>query len=288
MKQRILRGGYKAGGRLQILTIATIIVMSIAANLVAGVLVAPTVVILTDKNRTGRLTLQNPSNSPAEVTVFFGFGLPESDSLGNVTMTLQDSNVTDERSAMGWVKAFPRKIILPPSGSQVVRIIASPPTGLADGEYWARIVVRAQEGKSAEPAATESNQISTKLNLVTQTAIMLKYRKGSLNSELQLVKGFAQLANGKVWVTADMLNRGNASYIGILKCRLFDSDNNEIGSNQIDLAVYRRLRRVIPINSDKKAMPYRVEISIGTDGRTDIAPEDIIAGNKITVVARVE
>ncbi len=288
MRKMKTSGELKRGGKRFVFISILIIELSLAVNLMAGVLVAPTVVILSEKSRTGRLTLQNPSATAAEVTIFFGFGLPESDSLGNVTMTLQDSNVTDERSAMGWVKAFPRKIVLPPSGSQVIRIIATPPSDLTEGEYWARIVIRSQEAKSGEPAANENGQISTKLSLVTQTAIMLKYRKGNLNSEIQLVKALAQLANGKVWVTTDMLNRGNVSYIGVLKIRLFDSDNNEMGSNQVDLAVYRKLRRVIPIAFDKKSIPYRVEITIGTEGRTDIAAEDMVTGNKISVIARVE
>ncbi|HSG99206.1 MAG TPA: hypothetical protein VLB27_04095, partial [candidate division Zixibacteria bacterium] len=60
----------------------------LAAPTMAGVLVAPTVVFLSEKGRTGRMTVQNPSDKPKEVTIHFSFGLPESDSLGNVTVTL--------------------------------------------------------------------------------------------------------------------------------------------------------------------------------------------------------
>ena len=64
-------------------------------ELTASVLVSPTVVFITDKNPTGRITLLNRGNRPQEVAVYFSFGLPVSDSLGNISVTFQDSAVTD-------------------------------------------------------------------------------------------------------------------------------------------------------------------------------------------------
>ena len=67
------------------------------STLSAGVLVAPTSVILSETKRTGRLTIQNPTDKPKEVTIRFSFGIPLSDSLGNVKIDLQDSAITDPR-----------------------------------------------------------------------------------------------------------------------------------------------------------------------------------------------
>jgi P pilus assembly chaperone PapD len=267
---------------LMIMAISLALLFSTAAELFAGVLVAPTVVFLSDKSHTGRLTIQNPTNLPKDVTISFSFGLPLSDSLGDVYLTLQDSNVTDPRSALAWVKAFPRKVVLPPNGSQVVRVVAYPPVGLADGEYWARIVVAAQEGEATIPASNQNSAISTKLNMVTQTAIVLKYRTGALISDLQLLGASAKSTTSQVWMTVDLVNRGNVSYVGVLKCRLVDGDNNEISSNQLDLAVYRNLKRRIALLLKDKKIPWQVELTISNEGRTDIAPEDVIPGNKIS------
>ena len=259
-----------------------------AARLTAGVLVAPTVIFLSEKNRTGRMTIQNPTNLPKEVTVHFSFGLPTSDSSGSVYLTLQDSAVSDPRSALGWVKAFPRKVILPPNGSQVVRLVANPPSKLPDGEYWARIVVRSQEGEANVPAATEEGKISTRLNMIMQTAIMLKYRTGSLVSDLQLVKAAAKLASSKVYVTVDLANKGNVSYMGVLKCRLLDSEKKEISNGQVDLAVYHDLKRRVVLPIESKSIPYQVEISITNEGRTDIPAEEIVPASKILYTMKVE
>lgn len=271
--------------------ISAVILLAILAQIgeaIGGVLVAPTIVFMSDKNRTGRMTIQNPTNTPKEVFVNISFGLPTSDSLGNVSLVLQDSGVSDPRSAMGWVKAFPRKVIIPANGSQVVRLAANPPANLPDGEYWAQIVVRSQEGELTVPSANEAEKITTKLNMVMQTAIRLKYRTGKLTSELNLTKATARLVNSKVQVMVDLANNGNVSYVGKLKCRLLDTEKREISSNQIDLAVYRNLKRRIELDIDKGKIPYRVELTISNDGRNDIPPEAMVQGNKIEYTMKVE
>ena len=252
-------------------------------ELLASVLVAPTVVILSDKNRTGRMILQNPTDQPKEVEVRFSFGLPESDSLGNVTVRLDDSTVSDPHSAVGWVRAFPRKIVLPAGASQTVRFIANPPKDLDDGEYWSRIVIRSQEASQEIPEATEEGRITTNLNMIMQTAISLKYRKGDLVSALEITDASAKQVDSQVVVMLDMANKGNVSYLGVLNCRLLDADSKEISSNRLDLAVYYDMKRRVelPIEGSSHRKPFRVEVNIANTGRTDIPPEDVIRGNEV-------
>jgi len=270
-------------GRLRGVLFALGLLLLLTMDLAAGVLVAPTVIILSDKERTGRMTIQNPTNKPREVDIYFGFGLPESDSLGDVRITMQDSNVTDTRSAMAWIKAFPRKILLPPNGSQVVRLVATPPESLQTGEYWARIVVRSREGTVALSPTGENNQITTNLNMIMQTAIMLKYRTGELTAKLELVDASASVRDSLVEVILNMANRGNVSYVGVLSCRLLDADKKEISHKNVDLAVYRDMKRRfnLPLRGEKPKPPYQVEVLIPTEGRHDIADEDMIFGNVI-------
>lgn len=253
------------------------------AELAAGVLVAPTVVILSDKERTGRITIQNPTNKPREVEVLFSFGLPVSDSVGDIHITLEDSNITDPRSALAWVKAFPRKVLLPPNGSQVVRLVAHPPEKLESGEYWARIVIRSQEGEAALPAPGSAGQITTNLNMIMQTAIMLKYRTGDLSAKLELASAEAKNLDSLVEVMLDLANRGNVSYVGVLTCRLVDADKKEISHKKVDLAVYRDMKRRfnLPFLAGEFKPPYQVDVVITTTGRHDIADKDMISGNEI-------
>jgi len=253
-------------------------------ELTANVLVSPTVVFITDKNPTGRITLLNRGNTPQEVSVYFSFGLPVSDSLGNISVAFQDSAVTDPRSCLEWVRAFPKRVIINPDESQIVRLMMRPPDNLPDGEYWARIMVRSQNATVEVPVAGEQDGIKTQLNMITEMAIMLKYRTGDLISDVELHNVSAVLKDSSVEVMIDLENRGNVSYMGMLETRLLDSDNKEISSNLRKLAVYRHLKRRIDLEfvGGEFKPPFRVEIKIGSEGRNDVTPEDMIKGNKIT------
>jgi P pilus assembly chaperone PapD len=273
MSERFSRQGF--------FIVAIVLCLLCAGQVLAGILVAPTVVVLTDKNRTARLDINNPGSTPQEVTVGFAWGLPESDSVGNVRVILQDSNITDTKSAIEWIKAFPRQMVIPPNGTQVIRFVATPPKGLADGEYWGRVVVRSKEGQKEIPTATTDGGITTKLNMIMQTAIMIKYRTGSLSSEVEVTGTTAQKTDSTVCVTIDLASKGNVSYVGVMTCRLLDASKKEISRAQTDLAVYRELRRRVELPLKGSTGHCTVEVSVTTDGRTDIAPEDVIPGNKV-------
>ena len=184
---------------------------------------------------------------------------------------------------MDWIKAFPRKMILPPNSRQVVRLVAKPPKDLPDGEYWSRIVVRAQEGQTTIPVANGDDKISTKLNMIMQTVLVCKYRTGNLLSRLNVVNTEVIKTDTAVIATIDMENKGNVSYVGLLDVKLKDADDKEIASRQIDLAVYSVLSRrvVLPVNDHDYKEPLRVEVDINNEGRADIDPEDMIIGNNI-------
>ncbi len=265
------------------------IVMSISSHIMASILVAPTVVFLSDKARTQRMTIQNPTDGPVEVSIYFSFGIPESDSLGNISVELKDDNVTDPRSALGWIKAFPRKVVVPAQQSQIIRLVARPPENLPDGEYWARIVFSSQSAQTELPPPTEDGAITTKLNMIMRTAIQVKYRTGDLVANLELNQTGVTHEGNKVHVLLDMTNRGNVSYMGVLTCRLLDSDGEEILKNRSNIAIYRDLKRRIDFTlPEGSKLPYKVDVEISPDGRTDVPVTDMIKGNKIKTVAIVE
>jgi len=205
-------------------------------------------------------------------------------------VTFQDSAATDKRSCLDWVRAFPRRVIIDPGESQIVRLMVRAPKDLPDGEYWARIMVRSQAANVQIPVSGEQDGIRTHLNMITELAIMFKYRTGDLVSSLELRDAYATVKDTQVEVMLDMVNRGNVSYMGMLECRLLDSDMKEISSNLRKLAVYREMKRRIDLEYIKEGfkLPYHVEIRIDSEGRNDITPEDMIIGNKITRTVAVK
>jgi P pilus assembly chaperone PapD len=279
-----------AGARMRVGGFLLVVLLLSAAQLCGGVLVAPTVVFLSDDSRTSRITVQNLGDKPEEVSVFLSFGIPVNDSLGDVSVRLQDSAVTDPNSCLEWVKAFPRRLILPPNASQVIRFVANPPRELADGEYWARVVVKSQEADPTIPKAVGGDQITTRLNMVMQTAIMLKYRRGEVFCALELGPTQTRILDNQVEVVVDTKNVGNASYVGMLNCRVVDAQGKEVASRGVQLAVYRELRRrvLIPIPAGEFTRPFKVNMEITGKGRTDIAATDMLYGNDLTFSATVE
>lgn len=268
--------------------ILLLVLVLLTGRLSAGVLVAPSVIFLSDDSRTGRMTLQNTGEQPQEVTVYFSFGLPEGDSLGDVQVVL-DSTIEDPQSCLGWVKAFPRRLVLAPNASQVVRFVATPPRDLPDAEYWSRVVIRTQDAQAQIPIATEQEGITTKLNMVMQTALMLKYRHGDNFTELELASAEVTTLENQVQVMLNMKNKGNASYLGMLITRLLDADGREVNRNSVQLAVYRDLKRrvLLPIPEGTFRRPFKVEVEITGKGRNDIAAKDMLYGNDISYTAQV-
>ena len=259
-------------------------------DLLAGVLVAPTVIVLSEQNRTGRMLLRNPGPEPAEVSVRMSFGITQSDSLGQVYVELQDSAITDPRSAAGWIRPFPRRVVLPPGAEQTVRFVARPPSDLPDGEYWARVVVRSEASNPPEPVEVPEGEISARINTVMQTAISLKYRTGDLNSQVELSDAEVSRTDSLVKVMIDLANKGNVSYLGMLNCRLLDADGKEISAMKEHIAVYYDLRRGIslPVTNGEFRPPFQVELDISTEGRKDMPASEVIPGNRIEYSMAVE
>jgi len=253
------------------------------SQLLAGVLVAPTVIVLSDQQRTGRMLVRNPGPDAVEVSVRFSYGITQSDSLGQVFVQLQDSAVTDPHSAVGWIRAFPKRIVLPPGAEQTFRFQASPPADLPDGEYWSRVVVRSEGSNPPPRAELPEGQIRARINTIMQTAISLKYRTGDLNSQVALRDAHIQRADSLVQVMIDLTNKGNVSYLGMLNCRLVDANGKEINSMKEHLAVYYDLRRRIdlPVPAGDFKKPYKVELNIATEGRSDMPSSEVIPGNRI-------
>ena len=70
---------------------------------------------------------------------------------------------------------------------------------------------------------------------------------------------------------ADLRNKGNVSYVGIMECRLIDAAGSQVSYSNIQLAVYHNLlRRVdMPLSGTDFVEPLRVEMSISNRGRKD-------------------
>lgn len=250
------------------------LLLGLASPLAAqGVIVAPHAVYLDHRTRSGSITLYNPSAEPTEVSIEFLYGYPVTDSVGDFTLEEPDSVTADMPSAHRWIEAFPRRITLAPLQRQTVRLLARPPANLADGEYWARVVIVAKGGSVPVSGADTAN-INIGLNLEIRTRIPLTYRKGVLQSGIALSDLSSQrTSTDSLAIRAKLVRQGTAAYVGTARGTLVDAGGKTVGSFMEPVAVYYDAAPVftIPV-AGLPAGSYKARVEIASE-RPDITPE---------------
>jgi hypothetical protein len=221
------------------LLVSLILALGVALPLAGqGVLVAPHAIYIDHARRSGTVTLYNPNPDPAEVTIWTAFGYPVSDSLGRFALRTVDQPDSTLPSAAAWVQAFPRRLTIAPLQRQTVRLLATPPAGLPDGEYWARLIISARGGKVPVAGVAETTAVRVQLNLVVNTNIGLAYRKGPLATGVTLSKLRARLVRDSVAVWSRLERRETAAYVGTVRAALVDSTGKVRSTLSAPIAVY--------------------------------------------------
>ncbi|MEQ9401212.1 MAG: hypothetical protein RJQ04_18750 [Longimicrobiales bacterium] len=244
--------------------------MTVASAYAAAVAVSPVALYIDSRTRTGTLTLFNPGSRPEEVQVDFAFGYPVSDEEGNVTVQVLEEAPAGEPSAVGWLRAFPRRMVLEPGQRQVMRVMITPPAGLEDGEYWARALVRGRGGQP--PIEERQGDVSVQIEVETVVVVAVNYRHGSVDTGLRVADARASQVGDTVRAFIDFERTGNAAYLGRVQGELLDASGRVLATAEEVLAVYRTIRRRLdlPVPAGAEG-PLRVRYTMDTD-RDDLPP----------------
>jgi len=151
------------------------------------------------------------------------FGYPTTDSSGNIKLNTIENPDSTVPSALAWIQAFPRRLTVAPRERQTVRLLARPPIGLADGEYWLRLVIAAQAGRVPITGVADTTAIQVGLTLQVRTIIGVNYRKGPVTTGVSLSNLRAQLVGDSVITRARIERHGNAAFIGMIRETVVDS-----------------------------------------------------------------
>jgi hypothetical protein len=196
----------------------------LASGLAAqGVMVAPHAVYIDHRTRSGSVLLYNPGTEPVEVAISTLFGYPTTDSTGAIVLHTIDAPDSTVPSALAWIQAFPRRLTVGPRERQTVRLLARPPVGLADGEYWVRLVIAAQAGRIPISGVGDTTAIQVGLTLEVRTIIGVNYRKGPVATGVALSQLRAQIVGDSLITRARLERRGNAAFVGVIRETLVDS-----------------------------------------------------------------
>ncbi|MBL8977498.1 MAG: hypothetical protein JNM53_03740 [Gemmatimonadetes bacterium] len=236
-----------------------------------GVVVAPHAVYLDHRTRSASITLYNPGADAAEVEIASIYGYPVTDSLGHFMLHIPDSVDATMPAANGWIEAFPRRMTIPPLSRQTVRLLARPPQGLSDGEYWSRVMITA---RGAAPVATaDTAGISIGLALEVRTIIPLTYRKGALSSGVAITGLTVTPAGDSLDVRARLERQGTAAYIGTARGTLLNAAGKPVARFEQPVAVYYDATPgfMLPV-AGLPAGSYRVRLELVSE-RPDISPD---------------
>ncbi|HWK88619.1 MAG TPA: hypothetical protein VNP72_01440 [Longimicrobium sp.] len=235
-----------------------------------AVSVSPTALYIDSRTRTAVLTLYNPGTLPEEITVDFGYGYPQSDSTGNVSVAITREPAAGEPSALAWMRAFPRRLLLQPGQRQVVRVLVEPPAELADGEYWARVLISSRGGQP--PIEQTQGDVRLQLNVQTTLVMAANYRKGDLRTGVEVTAASAARTADGVQLQVDLARSGNAAFLGRMRAELVDARGSVVSTVYDDVAVYRTMRRRLTFAVPAaEAGPLTVRIRIDTE-REDLPP----------------
>jgi len=247
-----------------------------AASLPAqAVLVAPHLITLTHTERGGVVNLYNPGDRPVEVELGLGYGIPTVDSIGEFTLELGS---TGPRDASGWLQPYPRRLRLAPLQRQTIRLHATPPAGLPDGEYWARLVVSAKADKQDQ--ASTSDRIAIGLGLEVRTVLPVLYRKGSPTVSPTLGEVTMARSGDSLLVTLPLAPVGDAAFLGTATLTVLDRDQQPVQRAELPLSLYAASAPIVRIAAlDPRARSIQVRVA---SGREDLEALPVIPSAPIT------
>lgn len=210
-----------------------------ASSLAAqGVMVAPHAVYIDHRVRSGSVLLYNPGTEPVEVTISTLFGYPVTDSTGSIILRTVDAPDSTLPSALAWIQAFPRRLTVAPLERQTVRLLARPPAGLPDGEYWVRLMIAAKAGQIPIVGVADTTAIQVGLTLEVRTIIGIAYRKGPVTTRVALSHVRAQLVGDTLVTWSRLVRQGNAAFVGTVRGTVVDSTGATRAAFASPLGVY--------------------------------------------------
>jgi len=242
----------------------------------AGISVKPKFLFLDGSRRSVPLYISNPGDDVNEVWIEMKYGYVVSDDSGKPKVFYDSAN-TDELSAAGWLKAYPQRFVINGGETQTVRLVALPPPGLREGEYWARVEVN---GKSRKPPTSNlptPQNMKSGMNYITRVGLAFHYRNGRVATGLVVNNIKAAVMNQAVEVTMNLTKTGNAAYWGSAKFQVINDAGRVVYSNVRNTVVYKNflLRELI----DRKEIPsgrYTVAVEFSTGKRNDIENSSLI------------
>lgn len=244
-------------------------------------LITPPYVIMSSKDRSMAVGVSNPSEDNLEIWISFKYSYNANGDSGKVVLYAPDSLQPDDASAAGWLKAYPSRFVLGPHESQTIRLAVAAPPGIANGEYWARVILTQKPQTRAEFSGGKKLLTGIKTILVYSAPFL--YRQGEVTTGIALTGSLQYRETPKnVEITIPLRRSGNASYWGIARCRLTNGSGKQVYTHDYNVVVYKDFSLTVAI--DRASVPagdYTAEFEFRTE-RSDIRKSLLIHAEPLT------
>ncbi len=261
--------------------------LALAPIVAEAILVAPHALFMTHDQRTGEVYLANQSDRAEEVAVELRFGYPATDSAGNIGIHWVDDPGPEHQSAAEWLRVFPRRALVEPGQRQRVRVHATPPANLPDGEYWTRMIVSSRV--PTEPiAVTRETEVVAGVTMVLRTITSITYRQGTVHTDIRLDDFRASVVRDSLEVWVALTRGGNAAYLGRVTMQLRDTRDAVVRQWHVPVAVYYSVNRrlAFPLDAVNPGR-YRVRLLVETE-RDDIDVRHVLPAAPIERTLELE
>jgi len=261
-----------------VLAAACIALISLIGSVPAAaqsVVVAPQMVVLDARSRTASVVLVNQEATPAEVTLSFFYGYPETDAEGTMRLRTFEVVLDSMPSSAEWIRSYPDRLVLKPYERRAVRLFANPPADLASREYWTRLMV-AVRGRRLPVAGVAGVGISVGLDLEVRSILGVFYRPADLSTGVALDDVRTALEQDTLVVRARLTRQGNAAFVGSLLATLRDERQQIVSTTTLPLGVYYSLepRMLLPVGT---LAPGNYELTLeAVSTRPDLSPQSLL------------
>lgn len=218
-----------------------------ATGRAAGLSIAPTRVILEGNARVASVQLANKSDTPLTYRIL----LKDKRMLENGRIVdVTDGARPGERLAADLLRYAPRRVVVPPHGSQTIRLMLkqSGDPRLAEGEYRTHLVLR-----SLPPAGPDADG-HVRARAIIETSIPVIIRRGHFDAAIALrdaALDSVPARDGRRHLQVTLERQGERSVYGNLVVVLRQDGHERVVARMNGLAVYcptPRRRLSVPLN----------------------------------------
>ncbi len=245
--------------------------------LAAQINLSPTFLMIDEKTSVGELYIHNGSNSRQEVSIRFLFGYPSADAEGRTTMVYDDSIKEEKYSLNEHIRVFPQRFIIEPAQTQTVILQVRPLHHRDDGLYFTRMVVSSNILTKDIDKQSEDG-INMQINYVLNQNIPVMYRKGNVQTGLEISQINTKITGDRLVVTKQLKPTGNAPFNGRVTATLQNSIGEILTTQQQTVVAYFDVQRRLSLQLPEDGLPngvYSLLLTYETK-RRDISPDQLV------------